>query len=66
MQGKVRWLARILYGTAILSALAFGAHQVLAKGAPDPCDCPTVGSEDECDECCNGPGFCTTAHRCLC
>jgi hypothetical protein len=66
MQPKVKWLARALYAGAILSALAFGTHQLVAKGAQDPCDCPTVGSWDECDDCCNGTGFCTSANRCLC
>jgi hypothetical protein len=69
MRPTVRWLGRMLYGGAIVGALAFGAQQAVATmHVQDPCECPTVGSYDECYDCCGYPdgGFCATIHYCIC
>jgi len=61
-------LGRAAFVMGVVGALAFGAREALrGQGAPGPCNCPTVGSWDECNECCGGPdGYCTAAHRCIC
>jgi len=60
--------AGALVTVAVLVSLALGVRQAAAsqsKGAS--CEnCAGFGYTAECEACCQGPGFCTTAHICLC
>ena len=59
---------RLVAVLGVVAALSFGVQQAVASSATTnstSCTC-TFPNNDECDDCCGGDGFCTTAGICLC